>query len=372
MSTRGWYDYHVIDTRSGSLSLAMRFYKWGDATPENALSEYLNFRDILDQHNKRLPIEWLDTLLRDQLGALHTHLPAHFAPAAFLFLLQRAWEENERDHWNRFGPPEERADFPLRFALEEAQAAKPFEIAPSEDPTLERVRRFIATAHYLRPWRDYGLRLDVLRWLQYVTQSDTREDMGSLAGDWKQSWDIAYQYRLFIWLDSGDPFKIDQIAIELCERDGQDVLTTADTTDDPEELAPEERDPEERQWHQQQIAKLQETIRQHDIRIASLDMLQHEYATTPDHFWTFREQPEPEETRRRARIKALQGSCNMLLRLIKTRFGAAIAEQSRPLMESIDDFDRLLELSDFVFNSPDHETWLKDLHQFVKRESPPD
>lgn len=51
MSTRGWYDYYVIAPDPGTLSLAMRFYKWGDATPHNALCEYLLFRDQLREHD---------------------------------------------------------------------------------------------------------------------------------------------------------------------------------------------------------------------------------------------------------------------------------------------------------------------------------
>jgi hypothetical protein len=43
MSIRAWYDYYVIDPGPGTLSLAMRFYKWGDGTPKNALGEYLIF-----------------------------------------------------------------------------------------------------------------------------------------------------------------------------------------------------------------------------------------------------------------------------------------------------------------------------------------
>lgn len=65
MSTRAWYDYYIIDTGSGTMTLAMRFYKWGDGTPENALAEYRLFKDRLQQRGGQLPVEWLDRLLRD-------------------------------------------------------------------------------------------------------------------------------------------------------------------------------------------------------------------------------------------------------------------------------------------------------------------
>ena len=198
MSTRGWYDYYIVAPHTRTLSLAMRFYKWGDATPENALEECLRIRTTLRAHDQRLPVEWLDRLLREQLGELHPALPPYFATGAFLFLFQRAAESIERDQWRRHDPPEKRADFHLRYSLEQALATEPFEIPPHPDPLLERVRRFIATARYIRPWRDYGLRLDLLGWLQYLTQPMRTTDMGSLAGDWET-------YRFWQFPERPDP-----------------------------------------------------------------------------------------------------------------------------------------------------------------------
>jgi len=354
MSTRGWYDYYIIAPHTGTLSLAMRFYKWGDATPENALDEYLQFRKTLRAHDERLPIEWLDRLLRDQLGELHPELPPQFATGAFLFLLQRAAEWIERNRWRRFDPLEKRADFHLCYALEEALAAEPFEIAPHPDPLLEQVRRFIATARCLRPWRNYGLRLDLLGWLQYLTQPTRGADMGSLAGDWDPHWEISYQYRLFFWLHPDDPFRIERIAIELCDRAGSNLLTAADPQDDDE-------------WRREQLDSLRETIRESDIAITGLETIQRDYAMPADRFWQFRERPDPQETRQRARRKELQGSYNMLLLQVEKRFGAAIAADSRPLMERIDEFDQLLTLADAVIDSPDSAAWLAALGDSVQR-----
>ena len=354
MSTRGWYDYYIIAPHTGTLSLAMRFYKWGDATPENALDEYLQFRKTLRAHDERLPIEWLDRLLRDQLGELHPELPPQFATGAFLFLLQRAAEWIERNRWRRFDPLEKRADFHLCYALEEALAAEPFEIAPPPDPLLEQVRRFIATARCLRPWRNYGLRLDLLGWLQYLTQPTRGADMGSLAGDWDPHWEISYQYRLFFWLHPDDPFRIERIAIELCDRAGSNLLTAADPQDDDE-------------WRREQLDSLRETIRESDIAITGLETIQRDYAMPADRFWQFRERPDPQETRQRARRKELQGSYNMLLLQVEKRFGAAIAADSRPLMERIDEFDQLLTLADAVIDSPDSAAWLAALGDSVQR-----
>ncbi len=70
-----------------SEALGPRGSRWGDDTPEHALAEYLRFRELLRQHGERLPVEWLDDLLRDQLGELCSGLPPHFTIGAFLFLL---------------------------------------------------------------------------------------------------------------------------------------------------------------------------------------------------------------------------------------------------------------------------------------------
>ncbi|MGB5737625.1 MAG: hypothetical protein WBM40_24615 [Thiohalocapsa sp.] len=357
MSTRAWYDYYVIDPGPGTMTLAMRFYKWGDGTPENALAEYLLFKGRLQQLGERLPVEWIDRLLRDQLGDLHAALPPHFATGAFLFLLQRASDEEQRQFWHRHKPPEKRPDFHLRFALDELLAAEPFDIPPQTDPLLERVRRFIATAHYLRPWRDYGLRLDLLHWLQYITQPTNSAEMGAIAGDWEPAWDIAYRFRFYFWIDPREPFRIGQMAIELCRHDGADLLTTTDSGSDEEED----------EWHREQQESLRKIIRASDIGITCLAPLQHDYAVTPDSFWQFREQPDPEQTRRRARLSALRASCDMLVRQIEKRFGPVVADETRSIMEQIDDFDQLLDLAAPVLEAPDSAAWLQALRQQTGR-----
>ena len=350
MSTRAWYDYYVVEPQSGTMTLAMRFYKWGDGTPENALAEYRWFQDRLRQLDGRLPVEWLDRLLRDQLGELHATLPPHFSTGTLLFLLQRASDAERREHWHRFKAPEERADFHLRFALDEVLAAEPFDIPPQTDPLLERVRQFIATAHFLRPWRDYGLRLGLLDWLQYIAQPTRTAEMGAIAGDWEPAWDAAYRFRFFFWADSQRPLRIGQIAIELCRRDGADLLSATDAVLE--------------EWECEQQGRLRERVRVFNVGITSLAQLQHDYVTSPDTFWQFREQPNPEETRRRARIEALRPSREMLLLQIEQRFGAVVADETRSILEQIDDFDLLLELSGPVIDAPDSAAWMRVLRQY--------
>ena len=57
----------------------------------------------------------------------------------------------------------------------------------------------------------------------------------------------------------------------------------------------------------------------------------------------------------------------MLLLQVEKRFGAAIAADSRPFMERIDEFDRLLTLADAVIDSPNSGAWLAALGEAGKR-----
>lgn len=352
MSTRGWYEYYVIDSATGTLSLAMQFYKWGDATPQNTLCEYEFFQNQLAETSGRLPVNWLDELLREQLGDLYPGLPQDFATGAFLFLLQRAAELKHQERFLRWQPPEEWPDYHLCFALEEALAREPFDIQPHPNPYLERVRRFIATARWLRPWREYGLRLNVLTWLQYLTQPTRTTDMGSLAGDFAFAWDSSYRYRFFFWqAGRHDPVCIERMAIELCDRSGEGLLARWRTE--------HHSDAESAEWARHEADQLEQTLRKASITTASLAMLQQEYRLVADDFWQLRERPDPQTTRQRARRQHLQPTCNMLLRQVGKRFGAEAAEQSRPLFAQIDDVETMLELCDPLLDCANGEAWLR-------------
>ena len=235
MSTRGWYEYHVIDPATCTHSLSMQFYKWGDATPENALLEWKMLKGHIDRSKGLLPVIWLDDLLREQLGPLYSSLPRHFSLTAFLFLIQRASEECAPYHdWAcRELPRDQRPDYRLGFAVGEAMALNGFEPRGHTDPHLNRVLSFIATGHYVRPWKDYALSWSVVQWLQYLTQVTLERGMGSIAGDLRMPYgDVSYIHRFFIWTDPSVPFGIDRLALQLCDRDGDDLLEPLGDADD--------------------------------------------------------------------------------------------------------------------------------------------
>jgi hypothetical protein len=230
MSTRAWYEYYVIDQERQRMSLAMQFYKWGDGTPENALEEWQFFRDQLNRADGRLPIVWVEDLLREQLGLLYGSLPENFSTGAFLFLLQRAAEERSPfHHWGyRDLPKEQRPNYRLGFAIGKAMALAGFQPRSHPNPYLDTLLAFVGAGHFVRRWRDYGAKLSVLDWLQYLTQVTFEQDMGSIAGSFVSSSDVSFRYRLFIWNEPGRLFGIDRLSVELCDRAGNALLPQLD------------------------------------------------------------------------------------------------------------------------------------------------
>lgn len=289
MSTRGWYEYYVMDPSSGRRTLAMQFYKWGDAVPENALAEYEQLQDKIEEADGCLPVIWLDDLLREQLGPLYENLPDHFSIAAFLFLIQRAYEETSP--WHSYSdrdldlPREERADYRLGFEVGKAMVLNGFEPQRHSDPILDRVLFFIAVGHFVRPWKRYGSTWSVLQWLQYLTQVTLETDMGSIAGNRGLApWDISYIYRFFIRIDPEQPFRIERLAIELCDRYGEDLFTS---------LESEDEDEESREYALAESAELRQTIERSDIDLYSLHQSGIDFRPNEDRFWDTQAYEQP-------------------------------------------------------------------------------
>ena len=63
--------------------------------------------------------------------------------------------------------------------------------------------------------------------------------------------------------------------------------------------------------------------------------------------------------------KGLQQQRQMLLRLVRKRFGADAAEQSLPLLERIDNAQSLEDLCEQLLDSPNPEAWLQALRAIV-------
>ena len=268
MSTRGWYEYYVLDEQNVSRTLSLKFYKWGDAVPIEALAEWSYLQKKLQENAYRLPVELLDEMLREQLNALYESLPPHFSVAVFLFMLQRANEERlplRHYHFNEL-PTEQRPDYQLGLALGKAMALNGFKLSNYEDSALNDVVRYIAVGRFIRPWKYYGLTWPVLKWLQYLTQITATIEMGSIAGrldmEW---WNINYSYRIFIWINSSDAFKVDRLAIELCDSRGTNLF-----------------DLEEDQVGKEGLKK---RIEQLNVDMYSLAQAEKDFTPTEDLFW---------------------------------------------------------------------------------------
>lgn len=288
MSTRGWYEYHVLDPATNRRTLAMQFYKWGDAVPEHALDEWRMLSEQIKNAGGLLPVVWLDDLLREQLGELYPRLPEHFSVAAFLFLIQRAEEERSplRNWEFRDLPKEERPDYRLGFAIGKAMALAGFQPYEHPDPRLDRVLAFIGAGHFVRPWRDHGLTWSVLQWLQYLTQVTLKEEMGSIAGDLRAPvWDISYRYRFFIWIDSTTPFKITRLAVELCDRHGRDLFVELE--DHPDKAAGQA------EYDREQANRLMNLIAEGQVDRFSLGEADERFQCTEDLFWGLRCHEQP-------------------------------------------------------------------------------
>jgi len=265
----------------------MQFYKWGDATPENALCEWQLLKKQIDKNDGCLPVIWLDDMLREQLGVLYDRLPKHFSVAAFLFLIQRAHEESSpyRNWKYRELEEEHRPDYRLGFALGETMALHGVRRQRHEDPVLNLVLTFIAIGRFVRPWRDYGLNWRFLEWLQYLTQPTQSVDMGSIAGDRTPPiFDISYRYRFFIEIDSTEPWRIVRLAIELCDASGHNLLQRGAPAPDADE---------DELIDEQEAQKLRQRIAEEVVQTDTLAEVEKVYAAELDCFWgaTHNEQP---------------------------------------------------------------------------------
>jgi hypothetical protein len=230
MSTSGWYEYYVVDPDTRARSFALAVYKPCDAFPEHAVHECALLREQIARGHGRLPVEWLDDLLREQLGTLYGLLPRGFSVAAFLFLIQRAQEDapvvvdTQAGERFRARTPEE----PLRRAVAKAMDAHGFQPRRHLDPILDQVLFYVATGRFVRPWKRFARTWSVLKWLQYLTQQTLRNEMGLTTRRLKAPRHVSLVARFIIHCDPVYPFSITRLSIKLSDSSPRSLL------DDPE------------------------------------------------------------------------------------------------------------------------------------------
>jgi hypothetical protein len=226
-------------------------------------------------------------MLKGQLKELYDGLPENFAVAAFLFMLQRASEfmRHEDWRWSRLDVPlRERPDYRLGYEI--GRRMDRFPVLPDyTDKHIKTVVQFIGTGSHVRPWKRYGLTFSVMEWLQYLTQVTLQKDMGSIAGFYDSPWDHSFLYRFFIWISPKDRFKIDHIAIEPCNSNGESLLSPGIG-----------RDEDEKDIFQAIYEEIYEKIDKYDIKIYSLKDAEREFELAEDNFWKIEHYEYPELT----------------------------------------------------------------------------
>ncbi len=289
MSTRGWYEYYVIDLDTGHLYRPLQFHKWGDATPDNALHEYSFFKEKLDNHDCSEEIQNINDFLKGQLESMFKSLPPYFATAVFFFFLQRAWEKIHSFKKLKYldMPEEERPDYRLGFAVGQAEVLNPklARICRIDDEHIDLVNFFVNVGRFVRPWKSYGLQLSALSWLQYLTQDTFEADMGSIAGFTESSWDEQFHFRFFFTLRSSKPCQVEKISIQLADRSGDDLLQQTNIAEGNTQKAGELTT----LW----CDNLQNIVHENNVDLFSLSEAERQFKPVTDDFWTQPEEPPP-------------------------------------------------------------------------------
>lgn len=286
MSTRGWYELYVVDDGRREVSRAMQWYKWGGATPENALEERALLQSLIARLGHRPPVHLVDDLLRDNTGDAFAVLPRGFALGCYCFFLLRAAEELRSAP---FRPPEwlllpesQRPDYQLSAAVSEASALQGYRIPLTGDVTLDRAHYSIEVGKLVRRWVDHSADLTFLRWLQYLTQVSNKMRMGSLAGDYEAPWfDVSYRYQLFVRVPALDARnqRVTDIRIDLGGEGGGDLLDEVNA-----ELAKADR-ADDRAYLTAERARLAELLDGARPHLTSLDAIRETHALVPSPFW---------------------------------------------------------------------------------------
>ncbi len=280
MSTRGWYELYVVDEASSRMELAMQFYKWGDATPGNALYELNRFEALFDVLQGCVPVDLVDQLLEFSVGAARAHLPRAFSLGYYLFLLLRA-DDDTSSPWRAWEwadlPKEERPDYQLGYQVGLESVRQGVKLAANLHPVLDRAHFSLAVGRLVHTWRKHQHEMNFLKWLHWITMiSDKRVDFGHIAGDYRQAWDIAYLYRFFVHVPRLDGAQqIEAITLQLCEANGDELDAARGRAD---EDALDEWEIEQAREHAKILSRLGD-------RREALDVLRRTYDLVPSPLW---------------------------------------------------------------------------------------
>ena len=100
--------------------------------------------------------------------------------------------------------------------------------------------------------------------------------MGSICGRFSRPWDCDFVYRFFIWHDPTAPFKIKKIAVEFCDREGENLF--------PSNYSREKQEISEG-YVEEDYESLLLKMKGSNIDFFSLNQALRKYELTPDIFW---------------------------------------------------------------------------------------
>jgi hypothetical protein len=223
MSTRGWYEYYVVDRSARTMSKAMQSYCWGDPGPAGAVEDRAMLERVTELLDGRPPLRFVHDLFDENLGEARRTLPLGFELGAYYFLLQRANDDENSlfRPWRILGAPkEEQPDYRLGYLVGRAQGKGGYSIPTWEHAVVDRAHFSIEVGILVHRSPECSSSMTFLRWLQYISQYTKEIHMGLVAGDYSRPSDISYIHRFFIevaTLEEREP-RVKAIRLELCDR----------------------------------------------------------------------------------------------------------------------------------------------------------
>jgi hypothetical protein len=269
MSTRSWYEYYVLEEEKKEISLSMRYYKWGDAFPEEAIGEYAFFRKLLYKFSGKLPVHLLEEMLQDNLGPAYEYLHQSFSLGCYFFFLHRT-----KDYFSPFKrlcgttPTEETSEYKLGYAVGLAQSRSSYAMKKYDDENIDMANFFIKTGKLLRRWPPLSLRWGFFKWIHYLTLFEDKVEMGAIAQDGPKPFDVSYLYRFLICVPKiklGQEQEIRKIKLQLCTSGGKDLLPSL------EKNITSTKDEDEKKYLKRDLESIQKSLEEEKVELFFLE-----------------------------------------------------------------------------------------------------
>lgn len=224
MSTRGWYEFYVVDEKNKEVTLALQFYKWGDATWGNALWERRRLEELVGVLEGVFPTRLVEALLEHNLGGQGLALGGAFHTCYYAYLLLRAAHEVGSPLFSLSSEWLSQIKT-LSYEVGRAEAQQGYQLDLHKNPVIQRAHLSIAVGRLVRPWSEYQSRISLLNWLHFITMPGKEIEMGHILGESMPSFDIDYRHRFFFSVQELTPHaqRIERIRVQVCDPRGEDL-----------------------------------------------------------------------------------------------------------------------------------------------------